>query len=80
MNIFPVPADCAHPAPYCAEEQAFRDSRFMDAYVVKWVHPNGTSRCARRMDWAADLGLRDRFGGEFPKTYQDVLDAISTKA
>ena len=32
----------------------------------------------RRMDWAADLGLKERFGGEFPKTYQDVLDAIST--
>jgi hypothetical protein len=32
---------------------------------------------ARRMDWAADLSLRDSFGGEFPKTYQEVLDAIS---
>jgi hypothetical protein len=29
------------------------------------------------MDWAADLGLRDKFDGEFPKTYQEVLDAIS---
>jgi len=32
---------------------------------------------ARRMDWAADLGLRDKFGGESPKTYQEVLAAIA---
>jgi len=30
----------------------------------------------RRMDWAAGLDWKTRFGGEFPKTYQEVLDAI----
>jgi 3-hydroxyisobutyrate dehydrogenase-like beta-hydroxyacid dehydrogenase len=44
------------------------------------IEPMMAAATARRMDWAADLNLRDKFGGEFPKTYQDVLDAISTKA
>jgi len=44
------------------------------------IEPMMASATARRMDWAADLGLRDKFGGEFPKTYQEVLDALSTKA
>jgi len=43
------------------------------------IEPIMASATARRMDWAADLGLRDKFGGEFPKTYQEVLDAIATK-
>jgi 3-hydroxyisobutyrate dehydrogenase-like beta-hydroxyacid dehydrogenase len=42
------------------------------------IEPMMAAATARRMDWAADLGLRDAFGGEFPKTYQEVLDAIST--
>jgi len=44
------------------------------------IEPMMTAATARRMDWAADLNLRDKFGGEFPKTYQEVLEAISTKA
>jgi hypothetical protein len=32
---------------------------------------------ARRMDWAADLGLREKFHGSFPESYQDVLAAIA---
>jgi len=44
------------------------------------IEPMMAAATARRMDWAADLGLRDTFGGEFPKTYQEVLDALSTKA
>ena len=41
------------------------------------IEPMMASATARRMDWAADLGLRDTFGGEFPKTYREVLDAIA---
>jgi len=41
------------------------------------IEPMMAAATARRMDWAADLGLRDTFGGEFPKTYQEVLDVIS---
>ena len=41
------------------------------------VEPMMAAATARRMDWAADLDLRDKFGGEFPKTYQEVLDAIA---
>jgi 3-hydroxyisobutyrate dehydrogenase-like beta-hydroxyacid dehydrogenase len=40
------------------------------------VEPIMAAATARRMDWAADLGLRNTFGGGFPKTYQEVLDAI----
>jgi 3-hydroxyisobutyrate dehydrogenase-like beta-hydroxyacid dehydrogenase len=40
------------------------------------VDPIMAEATVRRMDWAADLGLKERFGGEFPKTYQEVLGAI----
>jgi 3-hydroxyisobutyrate dehydrogenase-like beta-hydroxyacid dehydrogenase len=40
------------------------------------IEPMMASATARRMDWAADLGLRETFGGEFPKTYREVLDAL----
>ncbi len=39
------------------------------------IEPMMAAATSRRMDWAADLGLRETFGGEFPKTYQEVLDA-----
>jgi hypothetical protein len=38
-NLLPVPADCGHPASYCAEEQAYRNARFMDAYVAEMSAP-----------------------------------------
>ncbi|HEY1758066.1 MAG TPA: DUF1932 domain-containing protein [Bryobacteraceae bacterium] len=44
------------------------------------IEPMMAEATVRRMDWAADLGLKERFGGEFPKTYQEVLDAISAAA
>ena len=41
------------------------------------IEPIMASATARRMDWAAGLGLREAFGGEFPKTHQEVLEAIA---
>jgi 3-hydroxyisobutyrate dehydrogenase-like beta-hydroxyacid dehydrogenase len=41
------------------------------------IEPMMAAATVRRMDWAADLDLKARFGGEFPKTYQEVLDALS---
>jgi 3-hydroxyisobutyrate dehydrogenase-like beta-hydroxyacid dehydrogenase len=41
------------------------------------IEPIMAAATARRMDWAAELGLREKFGGEFPTTYQEVLDAIA---
>ena len=41
------------------------------------IEPMMAAATARRMDWAADLELRDAFGGDFPKTYQEVLGAIA---
>ncbi len=41
------------------------------------IEPMMAEATVRRMDWAADLGLKARFGGEFPKSYKEVLDAIA---
>lgn len=41
------------------------------------IEPIMAEATARRMDWAANLGLSAHFGGEFPKTYKEVLDAIA---
>jgi len=41
------------------------------------IEPMMAEATVRRMDWAADLGLKARFGGEFPKTYREVLEAIA---
>ena len=35
INMFPVPTDCGHPAPYCGDEKVYRDARFMYAYVAE---------------------------------------------
>jgi 3-hydroxyisobutyrate dehydrogenase-like beta-hydroxyacid dehydrogenase len=44
------------------------------------VDPIMAEATVRRMDWAADLDLKARFSGEFPKTYKEVLDAIADTA
>jgi len=41
------------------------------------IEPMMAAATARRMDWAANLDLLGKFGGEFPKTYREVLDALS---
>ncbi len=41
------------------------------------IEPHMASATARRFDWAAGLGLRDKFHGEFPETYKEVLEAIA---
>jgi len=41
------------------------------------IEPMMAEATVRRMDWAADLDLKARFGGEFPKTYREVLNAIA---
>lgn len=40
------------------------------------IDPMMAEATVRRMDWAAALDLRGRFGGEFPKTYKEVLESI----
>jgi 3-hydroxyisobutyrate dehydrogenase-like beta-hydroxyacid dehydrogenase len=44
------------------------------------IDPMMAEATARRMDWAAKLDLRGQFGGEFPKTYAEVLKAIDELA
>ena len=41
------------------------------------IEPMMASATARRFDWAAQSGLLEKFGGEFPSTYREVLDALS---
>ncbi|MFM2123896.1 MAG: hypothetical protein RL328_347, partial [Acidobacteriota bacterium] len=43
------------------------------------IEPMMASATARRFDWAVGTGLRDQFGGEFPATYQEVLDALAAR-
>ncbi len=43
------------------------------------IEPMMASATARRFDWAAELGLREEFGGEFPETFQEVLEKIATR-
>jgi hypothetical protein len=31
----------------------------------------------RRIDWSAELDLKQRFGGEAPQSYREVLDSIA---
>lgn len=44
------------------------------------IEPMMATATARRFDWAAQSGLRERFGGEFPETYKEVLDALHEPA
>lgn len=41
------------------------------------IEPIMSEAIVRRMDWSAELGLKERFGGEAPQSYRDVLDAIA---
>ena len=43
------------------------------------VEPIMASATARRQQWAAALGLRDRFGAEGPASYQDVLAEVANR-
>lgn len=43
------------------------------------VDPLMAEATAQRMDWAAKLDLRSEFGGEFPKTYAEVLEALARR-
>ena len=40
------------------------------------IEPIMASATARRFDWAAQSGLREKFNGEFAETYQQVLDSL----
>jgi pimeloyl-ACP methyl ester carboxylesterase len=54
VNMFPIPADCGHPVPYCAEERAYRNARFMEAYVAEM----GASERDAQVRGAPSLGDR----------------------
>jgi hypothetical protein len=40
------------------------------------IEPMMASATARRFDWAAQSGLKEKFGGEFPATYKEVICAL----
>jgi len=44
------------------------------------VDPIMAEAIVRRMDWSAGLGLKERFGGEAPKSYREVVDAVAKLA
>ena len=41
------------------------------------IEPIMAAAIVKRMDWSAKLGLKARFGGAAPKSYQDVVDALA---
>ena len=41
------------------------------------IEPIMADAIVKRMDWSAKLGLKSRFGGEAPKGYRDVVDAVA---
>jgi len=44
------------------------------------VDPIMAEAAARRQQWSADAGLRDRFGADGPPTYRAVLDVLDVAA
>jgi 3-hydroxyisobutyrate dehydrogenase-like beta-hydroxyacid dehydrogenase len=42
------------------------------------IEPIMAEAAARRQQWSADAGLRDRFGSKGPLTYDEVLDALAS--
>jgi len=44
------------------------------------VDPIMAEATARRQDWSAQSGLKSRFGPDGPRSYRDVLDALTQKA
>jgi len=44
------------------------------------VDPIMAEATARRQDWSAQIGLKSRFGPDGPRSYRDVLDALTQKA
>ena len=41
------------------------------------IEPIMAEAIVKRMDWSAKLGLKNRFGGDVPKNYQDVLNVLA---
>jgi 3-hydroxyisobutyrate dehydrogenase-like beta-hydroxyacid dehydrogenase len=43
------------------------------------IEPIMAEAIVRRMDWSVEAGLKQFFGGEAPKSYRDVVDAVVKK-
>ncbi len=43
------------------------------------IEPIMAEAIVRRMDWSVEVGLKQLFGGEAPKSYRDVVDAAVKK-
>jgi 3-hydroxyisobutyrate dehydrogenase-like beta-hydroxyacid dehydrogenase len=43
------------------------------------IEPIMAEAVVRRMDWSVEVGLKQLFGGEAPKSYRDVVDAAVKK-
>ena len=43
------------------------------------VEPIMADAIVRRMDWSVESGLKQIFGGEAPKSYREVVDAVAKK-
>jgi 3-hydroxyisobutyrate dehydrogenase-like beta-hydroxyacid dehydrogenase len=59
------------------ERRAREMEEVADTLRAIGVDPIMAEATARRQDWAAQLGLRSRFGPDGPRTYREVLDVLS---
>jgi len=41
------------------------------------IEPIMAAATARRMEWSAQIGLKQHFGGEAPKGYREFLEAVA---
>ena len=73
-HMFPIPADCGHPPPYCAEERAYRNARFMDAYMAEMskLGEGITAFAAAAHDREPPEELRDRVLGALDDEWRDA--------
>jgi pimeloyl-ACP methyl ester carboxylesterase len=94
-NLFPVPAECGHPAPYCAQERMYRNARFIDAYLAEMGAPEREAQVRGAPALGdrplivltasdhSDQGLPPRFVAQFERDWrqlQDDLAALSSNS
>ncbi len=62
-----------------AERRAEEAAMSAEALEEIGIEPIMTRSTAKRLQWVADLGMKDHFGGVVPKHYSEAIDAIEAK-
>src|SRR5438128_10276797 len=59
-----------------AERRAEEAAMSAEALEEIGIEPIMTRSTVKRLQWVADLGMKDHFGGVVPKHYSEAIDAI----